>query len=51
MIKPQGLIAQGFGDAKLIFAAERIILNLLQHLSGISTLTNKFIKTIINQKY
>jgi nicotinate-nucleotide pyrophosphorylase (carboxylating) len=50
LIKPQGLIAQGFGDAKLIFAAERIILNLLQHLSGISTLTNKFVKTLNNKK-
>ena len=43
-------IAVGHGDSKLIFAAERVILNLLQHLSGISTLTNKFVKTLNNNK-
>ena len=50
IIKPQGLIAQGFGDAKLIFAAERVILNLLQHLSGIATSTNQFVETLNNKK-
>ncbi|MBU6338515.1 MAG: carboxylating nicotinate-nucleotide diphosphorylase [Rickettsiales bacterium] len=49
-IKAGKSIAEGFGDAKLIFAAERVILNLLQHLSGISTLTNKFVKTLNNKK-
>lgn len=50
VIKKGGLIAQGFGDAKLIFAAERVILNLLQHLSGISTLTNEFVAALNNKK-
>ena len=50
VVKKGGLIAQGFGDAKLIFAAERVILNLLQHLSGISTLTNQFVEALNNKK-
>ncbi len=43
-------IATGFGDAKLIFAAERVILNFIQHLSGISSLTNKLVKALNNPK-
>lgn len=43
-------IATGSGDAKLIFAAERVILNLTQHLSGISTITNHFKKALNNNK-
>jgi nicotinate-nucleotide pyrophosphorylase (carboxylating) len=43
-------IAQGFGDAQLIFAGERVLLNLIQHLSGISTLTQKFVATLNNKK-
>jgi nicotinate-nucleotide pyrophosphorylase len=50
VIKPQGLIAQGFGDAKLILAAERVILNLLQHLSGIATSTHQFVAALNNKK-
>lgn len=49
-IKPGKSIAQGFGDAKLIFAAERVILNLTQHLSGIATLTQKFVQTLGDKK-
>ncbi len=45
----QKSIAKGHGDAKLIFAAERVILNLIQHLSGISTSTNKFIEALDNK--
>lgn len=50
LIKSHSIIAQGVGDAKLILAAERVILNLLQHLSGISTQTNKFVQTLNNPK-
>ena len=50
VIKPQALIAQGFGDARLILAAERVILNLLQHLSGIATSTNQFVAALNNKK-
>jgi len=43
-------IARGCGDAKLIFAAERVILNLIQHLSGVATLTKKFTEALGNKK-
>ncbi len=41
-------IAQGSGSAALIFAAERVILNLIQHLSGIATLTAQFVQQLDN---
>jgi nicotinate-nucleotide pyrophosphorylase (carboxylating) len=47
---PSKPIVQGFGDAKLIFAGERVLLNLIQHLSGISTLTQKFVATLNDKK-
>lgn len=50
VIKPHQTIAKGHGDAKLIFAAERVILNLMQHLSGVSTLTKKFVDIIDNNQ-
>lgn len=50
LIKSGEAIAEGFGDAKLIFAAERVALNLLQHLSGIATTTNQFVKILDNKK-
>tara|TARA_Y100000389_G_scaffold181341_1_gene196850 strand:- start:1743 stop:2606 length:864 start_codon:yes stop_codon:yes gene_type:complete len=43
-------IISGEGNARLIFASERIILNLLQNLSAIATKTNKFISKINNSK-
>lgn len=43
-------IVRGCGDAKLIFAGERVILNLIQHLSGVATLTGKFVETLGNKK-
>lgn len=43
-------ICIGQGEAKLIFAAERVILNLIQHLSGIATTTNQFVTTLNNPK-
>ncbi len=49
-VKAKKPIVSGAGDAKLIFAAERIILNLIQHLSGIATLTNQFVKKLNNKK-
>lgn len=48
--KPAKAIAQGRGDAKLIFAAERVILNLIQHLSGVATLTQKFVGELNDKK-
>jgi len=49
-LKPGKSIALGRGDAKLIFAAERAILNLIQHLSGVATLTDNFVKKLDNKK-
>lgn len=46
VVNPLESIAQGQGDAKLIFAAERVILNLMQHLSGVATSANQFAKLI-----
>lgn len=43
-------IAIGTGDSKLIFSAERTILNLIQHLSGIATTTNLFVTKLNNPK-
>lgn len=46
IISPLKSIAEGQGDAKLIFAAERVMLNLIQHLSGVATTTKQFTKLI-----
>lgn len=50
LVTPAKSIACGRGDAKLIFAAERVILNLIQHLSGVATLTQKFVQALDNKK-
>lgn len=39
-------IISGSANAKLLFAAERIILNTLQHLSGIATNCNNYVKAL-----
>lgn len=49
-VKAEKSIVEGRGDARIIFAAERVILNLIQHLSGISTLTKSFVKTLNSKK-
>lgn len=49
-VKKSKTIASGVGNAKLIFAAERVILNLIQHLSGISTLTQNFHQALADKK-
>lgn len=43
-------ILKGSGNSKLILAGERIILNLIQHLSSISTQTNEFVYKLNNPK-
>lgn len=37
---------RGFGAAKLVFAAERVALNIIQHLSGIASLTADFVAAL-----
>lgn len=48
-VKAGKSIATGFGNARLIFAAERTILNLIQHLSAISTNTKNYAQ-VLNDK-
>lgn len=43
-------IAKGYGEAKLIFAGERVILNLIQHLSAIATSTATYVQKLANDK-
>lgn len=43
-------IIVGRGNARLIFAAERVILNTLQRLSGISSLTKQFVTKLNDEK-
>ncbi len=40
------VIIEGSGNARAVFAAERLVLNLMQHLSGIATITNQYTKQI-----
>ena len=40
------VIARMVGFADVLISAERVALNLMQHLSGIATLTNKYVKAI-----
>lgn len=49
-IKSNEVIISGSGNARLIFASERIILNLIQHLSSIATKSHKFSTKIQNNK-
>ena len=43
-IKKNSIVAIIKGNAKSILIAERVALNFLSHISGIATLTNKFVK-------
>ncbi len=43
-VKKNSIVAIIKGNAKSILIAERVALNFLSHISGIATLTNKFVK-------
>ena len=45
-LAPGVAVAQVVGDAGSIFKAERTALNFLQHLSGIATLTRRFVEAV-----
>ena len=45
-VKKKSLIATIQGNARNILIAERVALNFLSHISGISTTTNKFVKLV-----
>ena len=48
-VKKKSLIATIHGNARNILIAERVALNFLSHISGISTKTNKFVKLVGNK--
>jgi nicotinate-nucleotide pyrophosphorylase (carboxylating) len=45
-VKPRGVLLRLSGDARAMLAAERSALNTLQHLSGIATLTRRYVDAI-----
>jgi nicotinate-nucleotide pyrophosphorylase (carboxylating) len=49
-LKKNSIILQAVWDAKSVFAAERVALNLIQHLSGIATVTGKYVAKISGKK-
>ncbi len=49
-VKSGDIIAVVEGDARSILIAERVALNFLQRMSGIATLTNKFVKAVEGTK-
>ena len=44
LVKKNSVIAINQGNAKNILIAERVALNFMSHISGIATLTNRFVK-------
>ena len=44
--KPGDIIAKIDGFNQTVFASERVALNFMGHLSGVATLTNKFVKKV-----
>ena len=48
-VKKGSLIATIEGNARNILIAERVALNFLSHISGIATMTNKFVKLVGNK--
>lgn len=46
IVKPGKEIGHFVGDPAVLLTAERIILNFLQHLSGIATLTNTYVQAM-----
>jgi len=44
------IILEGQGNARAILAAERVALNLLRHMCGVSTLSNKFVQKVAGTK-
>lgn len=49
-VKPDQVLVKIKGGARSVFAAERTALNILQHLSGIATLTGLFVKETVGTK-
>ncbi len=49
-VDPGQTIAQISGPSRAILMGERVALNFLQHMSGIATLTNKYVKLVSHTK-
>jgi nicotinate-nucleotide pyrophosphorylase (carboxylating) len=49
-VKKGEVVARICGRARSILSAERVALNFLSQLSGIATLTNQFVKSVVNTK-
>lgn len=49
-VKKGDIIAEIYGKTRSILSGERVVLNILQRLSGIATLTNKFVEKVSNTK-
>ncbi|MDX1917199.1 MAG: nicotinate-nucleotide diphosphorylase (carboxylating), partial [Rickettsiaceae bacterium] len=49
-IPKNSVIVEGISSTKTILLLERVMLNFLQHLSGIATFTNKFVQETIGTK-
>lgn len=49
-VKKNKVILEGLWNAKGVFAAERVALNLIQHLSGIATITAKYVAAVKGNK-
>jgi len=49
-IRKRDKVAEIVGPARAILTAERTVLNFLQHLSGVATLTSKFVEKVRNTK-
>ncbi len=49
-LKANTEIAHIYGNKREILTKERLVLNMIQHLSGISTNTNKYVKKLNNNK-
>jgi nicotinate-nucleotide pyrophosphorylase (carboxylating) len=45
-VEPGTILARTSGRLRSLLAAERVSLNLLQHLSGVATLTNRFVSAV-----
>ena len=49
-VQEDAIVARLFGPARSILRAERVALNFLQHLSGIASLTAKYVKAVEGTK-
>ncbi len=46
LLQPDKVFARVVGDAQMLLAAERVALNFLQRLSGVATLTRKYVEAV-----